>query len=83
MAYVQNNVAPIEKTYVFALKDFSGGLNNRSEILKDNEASDLINMMFTNGEVNGKRDGQRAIGDFKLDMPITFIDEFKAFKKCN
>lgn len=82
MAYIQNNVAPLEKTYVFSLKDFSGGLNNRSEVLKDNESSDLINMMFTNGEVMEKRKGQRTINDFQLDIPITFIDEFKAFKSA-
>ena len=51
MAFIQSNIAPIEKEYYFSMKDFSGGLNNRSEVLNDNEASDLLNMMFTNGEI--------------------------------
>lgn len=83
MAYLQSNLVPPEKSYVFSLKDFSGGLNNRSEVLEDREASDLINMMFTNGEVMEKRKGQRLSSDLKLDNPITFIDEFKAFKSAS
>lgn len=76
MAYIQRNIPNSNKEYNFSLTDFSGGLNNRSEVLNDNEASDLINMMFSNSDIMEKRNGQYALEGIELPKPITHLNEF-------
>ena len=83
MVYIQKNVVSPNKVSNLSLIDFSGGLNNRSEVLNDNESSDLLNMVFTNGVVMEKRKGQRVVGELNLGKPITYIDEFKGFKSAS
>lgn len=65
----------------FSLKDFSGGLNNRSEILAPSQASALMNMAFANDTVLEKRKGSMAYDDFVATEPIIYIDEFRPYKK--
>lgn len=79
MAYIRGSIESVNREYNFSLKDFSGGLNNRSEVLKDNEASNLINMVFTNGVIMEKRKGQTLAKDVFLNSPIRHIDEYRGF----
>lgn len=80
MAYIQKNVPPPNKIMTFSLKNFSGGLNNRSEILAPSEASDLMNMKFANDTVMEKRNGTEIFDELELNDSVTFIDEFKPYR---
>lgn len=65
------------------MKDFTGGLNNRSEQLKVNEASDLLNMVFDDDTVMSKRHGQMYYDLVNLSNPILHIDEFMPYTDAN
>lgn len=80
MAYIQKNVPPPNKILTFSLKNFAGGLNNRSEILAPSEASDLMNMKFSNDTIMEKRNGTEKYDDVKLNEPVTFIHEFRPYR---
>ncbi len=71
MAYIQKITPPPNKIYNFSLKDFSGGLNNASNQLNDNEARNLINMMFCDDTLMEKRKGQ----EYYDDLDISYIPE--------
>ncbi len=79
MAFIQNNTPPPNKVFGFSLKDFSGGLNNRSNILSENEASSLVNMTFTDDSVMEKRRGSTNFDTLTLTGEIVFIDEYKPY----
>jgi len=79
MAYIQKVTPPPNKILNFSLRDMSGGLNNRSDELKDNESPDLINMMFIDDVLMEKRKGQKYYDALDLASPITFIDEYKPY----
>ena len=80
MAYIQKITPPPNKIYNFSLKDFSGGLNNASNQLNDNEARNLLNMMFCDDTLMEKRKGQEYYDDLDLASDILFIDEYKPYK---
>ena len=77
MAYIQKITPPPNKVLTFSLKNFNGGLNNRSNQLEDNEASDLINMVFSDSTLLEKRPGQKYFDETNFTKPVIFIDEFK------
>jgi hypothetical protein len=79
MAFIQKAIPPANRILTFSLSDFAGGLNNRSEILNNNEAQDLINVKFMNDNVMEKRNGIEHYDGQVLDAPVTFIDEFKPY----
>lgn len=91
MAYIQKLSVPTNKVLSFSLKDFSGGLNNKSDQLKDTEASDLLNMSFVDTTLMEKRKGQMYYDTFickdKTRVPflvefpndINYIDEYKPY----
>ena len=91
MAYIQKLSVPTNKVLSFSLKDFSGGLNNKSDQLKDTEASDLLNMSFVDTTLMEKRKGQMYYDTFickdKVRVPflvefpndINYIDEYKPY----
>lgn len=79
MAYIQHITPPPNKILSFSLRDFSGGLNNRSDQLQINEASDLINMKFADETLMEKRHGITSYNDIQLEDPITFIDEYRPY----
>lgn len=83
MAYIQRNTPPPNKILNFSLRDFSGGLNNRSELLESNQASRLMNMRFTDDTIMEKRLGTEKYSDYTTTTPITFIDEFKPYNATN
>ena len=79
MAYIQKSTPPPNKVMTFSLRNFVGGLNNRSEQLEDNEASSLMNMMFADDTIMENRFGQKFYDEVELDGEIVFIDEFKPY----
>lgn len=83
MAYIQQNSPAPNKIYNFSLRNFAGGLNNASDMLEDNQASDLINMSFVDEVLLEKRKGQKVYDDWNFGEPIVFIDEFKPYESDN
>lgn len=80
MVYLQD-VPRRNDIYSFNLRDFSGGLNNHSELLKPNEASDLMNMKFTDAGIMEKRNGIKLYHDYEVDEPITSIYEYRPYNE--
>lgn len=83
MAFIQKNTPPPNDVMNFSLKDFSGGLNNRSDQLKDNEATSILNMSFADDTLLEKRKGQIYFDDLITDIPVVYIDEFKPYQDEN
>lgn len=83
MAYIQRNVPSPNKVHTFSLRDFSGGLNNRSELLAPPESTDMINMTFSNDTVMEKRKGSTTYDSFNYGAPITFMGEFRPYKEAD
>ena len=79
MPYIQQNTPPPNKIMNFSLKNFVGGLNNRSEILEPNQCSDVINMTFADDTVMEKRKGTTFFDTLLMTSPVVFIDEFKPY----
>lgn len=76
MAYLQTNIPRANKIFNLSLSDFSGGLNNRADILQDNESPDLLNLVFSSDNIMSKRYGQRYVNSDDYTDSITFIDEY-------
>lgn len=83
MVYLQHNSPPPNKILTFSLRNFSGGINNNSELLEDNEAHNLLNMSFSENGIMEKRHGTDLYDEFKLDDPITSLFEFKPYDDVN
>lgn len=77
MAYIQQTTPKPNQVYDFSMRNFVGGLNNRSEQLEVNEAHDLLNMRFVDETVMQKRNGSEEYDTLTLTSPVTFIDEYK------
>lgn len=77
--YIQKNTVRPNRTLNFALNNFVGGLNNKSEILEDNDAYDLDNMLFHVDGVMEKRYGSEEYDSLALDAAVTWLDEFKPY----
>jgi hypothetical protein len=78
--YTQSIPRPLDKHDVL-LKDFSGGLNNRSEILQDNESPYLVNMRYDEDLGFVKRDGTELYDNLELSGAVVHMDEFKPYQK--
>ena len=77
MVYFQKITPPPNKVLDFSLTNFKGGLNNHSDQLKDNEASDLLNMSFVDDTLMEKRKGQKYFSTMDLlELPSGVKDEF-------
>lgn len=79
MAFIQKTTPPANKIMTFNLRSFTGGLNNFSEQLLDNQASSILNMMFADETVMEKRYGQKYFDEVVLDSEVTFLDEYKPY----
>lgn len=82
MAYLQQATPPPNKRMTFSLKSFTGGMNNRSDLLKDNEAYDTLNMMFTKSEnAMEKRKGFKIADKLQYvdNAMFTFIDLYRPY----
>lgn len=83
MPFIQKAVPPPNKVMNFSLRDFSGGMNNRSDQIKDNEASVVKNLMFADDTVLETRWGQKYYNDKVYDGEVIYIDEFKPYNDEN
>lgn len=83
MRYINPNVPVPNRQDTYSQESFSGGLNNRSVNLKDNEASDLLNMTFSDDSLMEKRKGQEAYDTLTLASSVTFTDEYKPYNDVN
>jgi len=79
MAYIQKTTPPVNKIYNFSFKDFSGGLNNASDQLENNELTNVLNMMFCDETLLEKRNGQQYYDELELDDPILHIDYLRPY----
>jgi len=79
MAFIQKSTPPANQIITFSLPDFSGGLNNKSDLLSSNEASDLLNVSLVDNVLFEKRAGQKHYNNFQYDGKIIFIGEFKPY----
>lgn len=80
MPYIQQNTPPPNRVMNFSMTNFSGGLNNRANLLEVNQASDVLNMAFSNDDIMEKRFGSTAFDDLVIDGEVTFVDEYKPFE---
>lgn len=67
----------------FTLRSFSGGINNRSELIADHECSDVRNMKFHNETLMVRRPGSDAYDATTLTGTITWVDEFRPYADTN
>ena len=79
MAFIQKVNIPPNAVNSFSLKDFSGGLNNRSDEVADNQLTDVLNMMFSDETLLETRQGQRYYSEFEYDGAIVYIDEYRPY----
>jgi hypothetical protein len=82
MPYLQRTTPQAKKSNNFTLKNFNGGLNNFSNIIGDNEASDLLNVTFTDESLVEKRNGLEQYTTFvpnTFGTSITFVDEYSPY----
>lgn len=82
MAYVQYVPKP-NALHSFTIRDFSGGMNNRSDQLNENEASVIQNLKFSDDHVLETRFGQKYYDDIELDSAVVFIDEYRPYNDDN
>jgi hypothetical protein len=80
MAYIQNTKIPPNKKEELTVEDFSGGLNNRSNLLEDNESPYILNMKFSLDDVLEKRNGFKHFDNFIIDEPITHLDLYQPYR---
>ena len=83
MAYVQRITPPINRVMNFSLKDFSGGMNNRSDQIGDNEGAVTKNLMFADDTILETRYGQKYYNDKDYGGKIIYIDEYKPYTDDN
>lgn len=65
------------------IDDFSGGLNNRSEIIQDHESPYVLNMRYDDSLGFVKREGTELYDNVELNGAIIHIDEFKPYNTPN
>lgn len=83
MAYIQKMNAPQNRIIPFHIVNYSGGLNNRSHLTKDNESSNLLNMTFYDDVVLEKRKGTTTYDNTVLTEPVTFVEEYQPYNQAN
>lgn len=84
MTYLQSNVPSPNRAYVFNLSRFDGGLNNASSQLEDNEASDVVNMTFSDDSLMETRKGTEYFDLITTtNSPIVWLDEYKPYNADN
>lgn len=79
MAFIQDNKIPPVKKFNFSLRDFSGGMNNRSDQIEDNEGSVVLNLMFADDTILETRYGQKYYDDVEVNGAVIYIDEYKPY----
>jgi len=85
MAFVRSNSVPPDPTYPFSVRDFLGGLNNVEPMtnIEDNEASDIMNIMFSSDGTIEKRYGTSKARTKDYGGAITYLDEYMPINSTN
>lgn len=83
MAYIQRSVPSPNAVHQFSISDFSGGLNNRSTLTLNNEASDMLNLSYYDTSVLEKRKGSMLYSSTVHNEAITFLDEYEPYNAPN
>lgn len=79
MAWVQNVKPPANVTQSFSLRDFSGGLNNRSDLIEDNNQVNVLNMIYADDALLETRQGQDYLDETEYEKAISFLDTFEPY----
>lgn len=83
MPFIQNNPLPPNKTYSLNLQSFSGGLNNRNDLLNQDEASDLLNVNFYGDTLMQKRFGLVTVDEFVLDGSVSYVGRYEPYNAAS
>jgi hypothetical protein len=83
MPYIQRNVPSPNAVHQFSISDFSGGLNNRSTLTLNNEASDMLNLSYYDTSVLEKRKGSMLYSPTVHSESITYLDEYEPYNAAN
>lgn len=73
------NIANTNPKYDMVIDDFSGGLNNRTDVIEDNQSPYLVNMRYDETRGFVKRKGTELYDSLTLPDPIEYIDEYKPY----
>ena len=79
MAFIQKVNIPANVVNSFSLKDFSAGLNNRSDEVADNQLTDVLNMMFSDDTLLETRPGMEFYNEVVYPSAVTFMDEYSPY----
>lgn len=79
MAYIQRTTPSPNKILEYTISDFSGGLNNASDLKENNQASDMNNLMFSDDSLIENRYGQKRYDDVTLAEAVIYLDEYKPY----
>ena len=83
MAFIQKTTPPPNQVLNFSIKDFSGGMNNRSDQLKDTEGAIIQNLQYVDDVILETRRGQTYYDEKDVVDAVVFVDEFKPYKDDN
>jgi hypothetical protein len=83
MAFIQQLNVPPNKIIPFAVRDMTGGVNNRSSVLKNSEASNIANMSFYDEVTMERRLGTKDTGVVPLSGAVTFVGEYKPYNDAD
>lgn len=79
-AFIQKVIPKPNRVYAFNLDDWSGGLVNNSHQLKGSEATDLLNMAFSDTTLMERRRGFTYFNDIDVGSSITFIGDYRPYE---
>lgn len=79
MAWIRNSNPPPNRKLEFNLEDFTGGLNNRSSVIEDNQCANILNIRYTYNNALEKRNGFKPLNSYVNANPITYVSEFKPY----
>lgn len=82
MVYIQRHIPSANRIYQMNIDNMTGGLNNRSQQMEDNEALNLLNMSFEDDSLMRKRDGTKYFLQNTSEEPekVVFLDEYKPYE---
>lgn len=84
MRYLNMNIPQPVRQDTYTQESFAGGLNNRSVDIRKDQATDLLNMAFSeDAETMEKRKGSEAFDALTLSSAVTFVDEYKPYNETN
>lgn len=76
--YLQE-IARENKKSTLVVDDFSGGLNNRTDMIQDNESPYVLNMRYDETKGFTKRFGTELYDNLDLPDPVVWIGEYKPY----